>query len=213
MTENSELHRKRKPKIKLLTPKIIYAKTLLIYTIIYTFSFLFGCFIFHSLELKSGQYVSDILTNDFLKNIGSCDNIFDFTSVILDICKSDISHLFIIFMSGFTMITGLICAAIFIFRGFSFGFSVSYLASAVALGELQGENLYYSVFLFSVICAMNTVILLHFAVKTSSFCDEFKSLCGRPKLIIKSKALYKQLFRFLIAFGAILILNLVRCVI
>lgn len=211
MAKDTEFNSDTKPKIKLLTPKLIYAKILFVYTIIYTLSFMIGCFVFHSLDLKSGQYVSDILASNFSNSISGCENIFDIASLVLDISKTDISHLVIVFMSGFTMITGLVGFAIFVFRGFSFGFSVSYLASAVALGELQGQNLYFSIAFFSFVCALCTVVLLHFAVKTSSFCDEFKSLCGRPKLIIKSKALYIQIFRFLIAFGAILILNLIRC--
>ena len=212
MTKNTDTISKARPKIKLLTPKIIYAKILFTYTALYTLAFFVGCIFFHSLELTSGQYVSEILANNFLNSFSDCKNIFEIAFLMLEMSKADITHLAIIFMSGFTMITGLIGTAVFAFRGFSLGFSVSYLASAVTLGELQSDRTCFSVFVFSVICAMSTVVLIHFAVKTSCFCDEFKTLCGRLKLIIRSKALYKQIFRFLIAFGAILILNLIRCV-
>lgn len=213
MTKNAETFSTKIPEVKLLSPKIIYAKILLIYTVLYTLAFFLGCFVFHSLDLKSGQYVSEILTKDFSNSILNCKNMFELSSLVLNISRTDISHLVIIFMSGFTMLTGIISSSVFVFRGFSFGFSVSYLASAVALGELQGNNLFLEIFVFSAICALNTAILLHFGVKTNCFCDDFKALCGRPKLIIKSKAFYRQITRFLITFGAILILNLIRCVI
>ena len=110
------------------------------------------------------------------------------------------------------MFSTIALAGILMFRGASFGFSVSYLAYAIKYETTSFERPVSSIILFSVLCATSAAILIHMCVKTAIFTDEFKTLCGRPRLIVRSKAFYMQIFRFFTILGAILILNLIRCV-
>ena len=68
-----------------------------------------------------------------------------------------------------------------------------------------------SLVLFSLLGALTAAMMIHLSVRTTMFSDEFKALCGRPRLILRSGALYAQLLRFTIAFGAILLLTILRC--
>ncbi|MBQ6893312.1 MAG: hypothetical protein IJN48_03815 [Clostridia bacterium] len=214
MTGKSEFFSVSKRHIvKQLSPKLIYTKLLFLYAFIYTLSFFLGCLLFHALKLESERYISDRINEYFSVSFDECETIYDYTDLLLNISNIDISHLLIIFTAGFTMLAGVIVSILFLFRGFSFGFSISYFAFAVNNGILSISYPYASLVIYSVICAVEAVILIHFGVKTTWFSDDFKLLGGRPRVIIKSKALYSQLFRFLIAFGAILILNLIRCVV
>lgn len=214
MTTNTEFFSvTKKRKVKLLSPEFIYAKLLLVYALFYTVFFVLGCLLFHSLELSDSAFISSRINGYFSIDFAQCENAFDYANTLLDISNTDISHLLIIFTAGFTMLVGVIVSVIFIVRGFSLGFSLSYIAYAVNSGSLGIEHPYAAVVIYSMLSASLAAVLIHFGVKTACFSDDFKTLCGRPRMIIKSKALYLQILRFLIAFGAVLILNLIRCVI
>lgn len=202
-----------KPKIKLRTPYFIYARTLLIYAFLYTLAFTLGCLLFHFLENKESAAINARILSYFSADFSNCNDIFAYTNQLLALSRQDLSNIFIIFTAGFTMMAGIIVSALLLFRGFSMGFSISYLAYAIRSGAIRLEHPIASMILFSALCAVGAAIMIHMSVKTTVFADEFKALGGRPRKIIRSKALYMHIFRFLIAFGAVLILNLIRCVI
>jgi len=211
MTENTGFFSiPKKPKVKLLSKEFIYAKLLLIYAFLYTLAFSLGCFLFHALDAENSTAINARL-NAFFDVDFSATSWFDRANLLIDISSSDISHLIIILTAGFTMFAGIAISMLLIFRGFSFGFSVSYFAFAINNNIVTFENAYTLIIFFSVISAISAAIMIHFGVKTTCFSDEFKALGGIPRKIIKSKALYSHFVRFLIAFGAILILNLLRC--
>lgn len=213
MTGNTEFFNvSGKPKIKLRTPQFIYARSLLLYTFFYTIAFAFGCLLFHFLETKESATIDARILSYFSADFADCDDIFEYTGRLLTLSKQDLSNIFIIFTAGFTMLAGVIVSALLLFRGFSMGFSISYLAYTIRCSSISLERPIASVILFSVLCAIGAALMIHMSVKTTIFADDFKALGGRPRKIIRSKALYMQIFRFLIAFGAILILNLIRCV-
>lgn len=96
-------------------------------------------------------------------------------------------------------------------RGFSFGFAVSYLASFIRKAPDLFTRPTLSLLLFSCFGAFCAALMIHLSVRTLMFSDAFKALGGRPRLILRSRALYAQLLRFITAFGAILLLTLLRC--
>ena len=213
MTGNTEYFKVcGKPKIRLRTPQFIYARTLLLYTLFYTLAFSLGCLLFHFLDVKDSELMNARILAYFSISFADCEDVFDFTTRLLAIGKQDLSNLFVVFTAGFTMLCGIVVSTLLCFRGFSMGFSVSYLTYAIRSETISLAHPIGAVFLFSILCAACAVIMIHVGVKTTIFADEFKALGGRPRKIIRSKALYMQIFRFLIAFGAILILNLIRCV-
>ncbi len=213
MTENTGYFSiSKKRKVKLLTKELVFAKLLFVYAFLYTLAFAVGCFLFHALNAENSKMINARINAYFAVDFLECENMFDRANLLIDISASDISHLIIIFTAGFTMLVGIVISLLLIFRGFSLGFSISYFTYAIQNDALVLENSYLSIIFFSVICALCAAIMINFGVKTTCFSDDFKALGGVPRKIIKSKALYSQLFRFLIAFGAILILNLFRCI-
>ncbi len=201
-----------RPKIKLRTPQFIYARMLFAYTLLYTLAFAFGCLLFHMLEVKESAAINSKITAYFSADFSNCHDIFDYTARLITYSKQDLSNICIVFTAGFTMLAGVVVSAVLLFRGFSIGFSISYLSYVLRSETIKLEHPVASLVLFSVLCAIGAAILIHTGVKTTCFADEFKALGGRPRKIIRSKALYAQIFRLLIAFGAMLILNLIRCV-
>ncbi len=211
MTENTEFFEVRSKKVVLRTPRYVYARLLLTYTLIYTLAFIFGCILFHLLDYpRSTEFDSSIIAY-FSLDFSACASVSDCPSLLLSASSAELSHLFVAFTAGFTMLCGLILSSMLIFRGFALGFSISYLAYALREGFVVIERPALSMVFYAVLCAVSAAILLSFSVKSAMFCDDFKALCGNTRKIIRSKALYSHIFRFLIAFGAFLTLNLLRC--
>ncbi len=213
MTENiGYFSISKRRKVKFISPNFVYAKLLLIYAFLYTLAFASGCFIFHALDAENSiainSRINAYLSADFL----SADSWLERANLLLEISASDVSHLIIIFTAGFTLLVGIIISLLLIFRGFSLGFSISYFTYAIKSGAVVIEKPNIAVVLFSLACAFSAAIMIHFSVKTTCFSDDFKALGGIPRRIIKSRALYSQLLRFLIALGAVLILNMLRCI-
>ena len=214
MTENTAFFTpKSKRNIRLVSPRFVYAKLIFINSLIYTASFVLGCIIFHSLKINEGQIISERIAEYFSIDFSKSHSIYSYIDILLDISGNDISHLIIIFTAGFTMLSGIIIPALHSVRGFSLGFTISYLTFAEKNNLLSTDNANMLIIIYSALCAVTAVVLIHFGVKTTCFSDEFKALGGRPRMIFKSKSVYLQLIRFLIAFGAILLLNSIRSVV
>lgn len=207
MTENKGYYKVGSERIKLRTPQYIYIRLLLLYTFLYTLAFAMGCLLFHFLKINEGQTFSALFPND----LAGCTDIFSFCKHILAISRKDLSDLFVVFTAGFTMLAGFIASGVLLYRGFSLGFTVSTLVYALRANTLGIAHPVLAAILFSSLSALGAVILLHLSVRSTLFSDDFKALCGRPGRIIRSGLLYAHIFRFLIAFGAFLLLNLIRC--
>ena len=201
------------PRIRLRTPRMVYARLLLRDALLYTVAFAIGCFLFHMLTFQESTLFNERIRAYFSADFTGCDSLFSYADRLLTYSKQDLSDLFLLFTVGFTMFAGLATAAILMFRGFSLGFSISYLAFLLKSEAVSPSVTYTDIALFSALSAVCAALMIHFSVKTVLFSDAFKALCGRPSRILRSGDFYAQIFRFLVAFGAILILNLIRCVI
>lgn len=201
----------KKRAVKFLSPSFIYVKLLIIFALLYALSFALGCFSFHLLDIKSSEMINSRIDGYFSVSFSNCNNAFAIAAKIINISKSDISHLLIIFTAGFTMLASVAVALLLAYRGFALGFSISYFTYAIKNNLLDIGTSHAPIIFYSILSAVIAVIMIHTGVKTTLFADEFKSLGGVPRKIIKSRAVYLQLLRFLIALGGIFILNSIRC--
>lgn len=214
MTENvGSFKIPKKKRIRLITPRYIYVKFTLIYTLFYVLAFALGCLLFHLTDGRESALFNRRITDYFSASLDGCGDAFAFSKRLLSVSMQDVTRLALIFTAGFTVFVSLAVTGLLIFRGLSFGFSVSYLAYAIRAESVVLARPVASLTFFSLLGAMTAAVMIHLAVKTTMFSDEFKALCGRPRLILHSRALYMQMLRFLVALGAILFINLIRCVI
>lgn len=210
MAEKTGYFKVASPRIKLRTPQYIYIRLLLFYTCIYTLAFSLGALLFHILKVSKGQTLS-VDSGYFKTEALHFEDVFSLCEQILSLSRRDLTDTFVIFAAGFTMLAGLAVSFTIAMRGFSLGFTVSCLVFAVRSDSLLSAHPIISITLFSILSAIGAAILLHLSAKSVLFSDDFKALCGRPSKIIRSKALYTHIFRFLVVLGAFLILNLIRC--
>lgn len=207
MSGNTEF----KTNVKMLSPAFIYAKVLFFNTLVYTLSFLLGVLLFHAFvpeEVGFDRDISNFLSADF----SECGTVFDYVNTILRISKSELSQLTALFFAGFTMVSGIIVLATFVFRGFSIGFAFSYLVFLINNGLVDFKFPKLALGIYTVLCVVNSAVLLDFSGKTMRFSDEFKKLCVRPKRIILSKIMYSHITCLFISLGAMILLNLIKCV-
>ena len=213
MTDNREYFRLSSgKKIKLLTPRYVYARLLFIYSLLYTLAFVCGCILFHALNLTQSDVWDTNILSYFSVDFSKCADVFDFAELVISISQSDIGQLLIVFCAGFTMLSGLIVCSTLIYKGFSLGFSLSYLVFALQEKHITLEHPIATIIIFSLTSAIIASILIVFSAKSVIFCDDFKSLCKNTRKIICSKAVYSHFCTFLIALGAILILNIIRSI-
>ena len=201
-----------KPKIKLLSKRSVFIKLLFTYSLLYSFSFVLGFLLFKNFSFKSNSVFNTHIKEFFSVEFSQYKNISEAAKSLFEISRTDISHLIIILISGFTLFVGTIISILLVFKGVSQGFSLSYLTYAAYSNNVTLRHGILSIIMYSLTLVICVAIMIYFCIKTTFFIYEFKSLCGIPRKVIRSKALYSQFFRFLIAFGAIIILNLIRCI-
>lgn len=212
MTKQTDTFRiPKKKRVKLITPRSVYTKFTLIFTFCYTAAFAVGCLLFHLTGGAANAQFDRRIAGYFAGSLADCTDAFAFARRLLSLSAEDLTRLGFLFMAGFTVFVAFAEAGILLFRGLSFGFSVSYLASMLRREAFPLSNPTLSLILFSLSGALCTALMIHLSAQTVLFSDAFKALCGRPRLILRSRALYAQLFRFTVAFGAILLLTLLRC--
>ena len=115
-----------KRKVKLLSQSTIFAKLLLGYVALYVLSFALGGLVFYLLDAKNSLVLNARIISYFNTEFLVTDSIFDKINLLVDISGTDITYLILLFIAGCTMLTGVIVSLSLVFRGFCFGFSVSY---------------------------------------------------------------------------------------
>lgn len=212
MTKQTDTFRiPRQKRVKLVTPRSVYAKYTLIYALCYTAAFAVGCLLFHVTGGAENAQFDRRIAGWFSVSLSDCADAFDFAKRLLSFGAQDLMRLALIFTAGFTVFVSFAVAGILLFRGLSFGFAVSYLASLIRRDAFTLPRPIASLVLFSLFGALTAALMIHLSVRTTMFSDEFKALCGRPRLILRSRALYTQILRFTVAVGAILLLTMLRC--
>lgn len=207
---NDPLYLPRHKRIKFVTYDSIYAKYALLYTLCYTVMFAIGCLLFHMVGSTSTVFDRRIV-GCFSADFSDCSDAFTFADRLLALSAQELIRLGLTFMAGFTIFASLALGGILMVRGFYFGFAVSYLTSFIRKAPHLLSHPTRSLLLFSCLGAFCAALMIHLSVRTVMFSDAFRSLGGRPRLILRSRALYAQILRFITAFGAILLLTLLRC--
>ena len=79
MTENvGSFKIPKKKRIRLITPRYIYVKFTLIYTLCYVLAFALGCLLFHLTDGRTSATIDRRIAGYFSAEIGDCDDIFSF---------------------------------------------------------------------------------------------------------------------------------------
>ncbi|MEE1357308.1 MAG: hypothetical protein UHG68_07100 [Clostridia bacterium] len=179
------------------------------YALFYVIFFTLGLIGYYVVKLPFSDTLNGYITSYFSYSFELDKSISDNIAKLICVSYSDIRTLFLIFVGGFTMFSSAAIYGLLFYHALSLGFSALYLVNSMSAGLLSGVsfiNLVFFLFSNAAVCA----VIIIFSSKTRIFNDEFKRLGGRKKLIVKSKALYLQIFTLFAVCGAVLFVNIIR---
>ena len=179
-----------------------YIKLLMAQLALYLVSFTVAIFSSRSAMAQlDTESLSGLLVH-FSYVFSDCDGMYDLISTFVRYALPDIVQMMLIFVAGFTMFAGPVCAAVNLYRGASLGLGVGYFLYA-------GTSVPYfeiSLLVFILINVLISVLSIIFSVNSVLFSYEYRKSIGRRK------ALIQYTVSFLIILGAAVALDLVRCI-
>ena len=152
-------------------------------------------------------------TSHIQKHLGltfaSCDSVSDYFIETLKMSETDLSHIFFIFISGFTYFCFAVAGIIIFAKGFMFGFSILYLFEIKEyLASLQMTPfLWIFILLKFIICSIAVML----ASETYMFSYEFRSIKQNLSVLKRAPVTYKFIFIFARTIGISLIVNFIYC--
>lgn len=127
----------------------------------------------------------------------------------ISISRNDFTHLFFVFISGFTYFCAAVSGAIVFSKGFMLGFS------SLALMEIDHKIFPVRFWPFSLIFILTKYALccaaVIFASNTYIFSYDFRAIKQKCSILRRTSVTYKFIFAFIISVGASLLIYLIYC--
>ena len=125
------------------------------------------------------------------------------------ISRNDLTHLFFVFISGFTYFCGAVSGAIVFSKGFMLGFST--LAIIATDNRLISVNIWLFFLIFVLTKYMICCTAVLFASNTYIFSYDFRAIKQKCSILRRTSVTYKFVFSFIVSLGASLLTYLVYC--
>jgi len=186
-------------------------KNLTVFTLLYVVSFFAGILCCRKFDLTISDKISTQIISHFADAFYGCGNYTDYLSVIIRASLSDFRHLAFVFAAGFTMFCTLACCVVNICRGFTFGFSLSYLIIMVENDLSNFKHPSIEIFAFVLTKVLVGAAIIYLSTRAYNFGYEFRKLRGRKSVIIRSPLIYRYILVFIIIFGFIILVNSAYC--
>ena len=162
-----------------------------------------------------GMQDSSLIDASHIKNhinstFNNCESVSDYFIETLKASETDLSHIFFIFISGFTYFCFAVAGIIVFAKGFMFGFSVLFLFEIREQLASMGASSFVWIFIvLKFIVASFTVLL---ASETYIFSYDFRSIKQNLSVLKRAPVTYKFIFVFLRTIGGALIVNFIYCI-
>ncbi len=190
---------------RLNSPNYTYLKILFRQLAVYLISFAAGILGFYFLKIPFSEKINTYISNHFSYLFEGCDGFTDHFRALMECSLFDIRHIVFIFVSGFTMFSFFACSLACMYRGLSFGFSVGYIVLGVANKEISVAHFELAFLIFLAANVLVAALFIAFSARSVIFSYDYR----RPTS--KKRVLYSFLLTFLVCFGFVIIVNLIRC--
>ena len=127
--------------------------------------------------------------------------LMDGAEAILASASGDIRAMFIILASGFTLFCPLALSLLTAWRGFSLGFVAAWLGNILSAGSFPTDNGIMAFILFLSANGLAAAALVYLAARAVCFSHAYRTICGRPKQILRAPFVRQYLFVYLTMFG------------
>lgn len=147
------------------------------------------------------EHISSIFVN--------CETVSDYFIDTLKMSETDLSHVFFIFISGFTYFCFAVAGIIVFSKGFMFGFSLLFLFEIKEQISAVNINAFFWVFIFVKVIICSLAVFL--ASETYIFSYDFRSIKQNFSVLKRAPVTYKFIFTFVKTIGGSLIVNFIYC--
>ncbi len=129
--------------------------TLLAASALFIFGSFIGCAVYRLLGIGESELYDNLIERYFLALFYKCDSTLDVIRVTADCCVHELWMFAAVFLAGFTLFTHAVSAALLLYRGLLFGFSITMLQFSSKTGLLLDSIVYlFAAFALSVLLAI-----------------------------------------------------------
>ena len=129
----------------------------------------------------------------------------------LKISEIELSHIFFVFISGFTYFCFAASGTIIFAKGIMLGFSTAFLTKT--LGELGCVDQTYFLITFATLKLIICIVTVSLAAETYIFSFDFRSIKQNLSVLRRAPVTYRLIFSFIRTVGSSLLINFVYCLI
>lgn len=138
-----------------------------------------------------------------------CDTLSECFIEVIKVSKAELTHIFFIFISGFTYFCFAASGMIIFSKGFTFGFSLMFLIEAKS--KLPSINTVGFIIIFAIIKLILCVQAVLLASETYVFSYDFRAIKQSFSVLRRAPITYKFIFVFIRTVGASLLVNFIYC--
>ena len=174
----------------------------------------FGGVVLGILAFLIGSQDNSLIDASHIKNhidnaFSNCNSVSDYFIETLKASETDLSHIFFIFISGFTYFCFAVAGIIVFAKGFMYGFSVMFLLEIQDQLTSVGASSFVWIFVFLKFTVATIAVFL--ASETYIFSYDFRSIKQNLSVLKRAPVTYKFVFVFARAIGGSLIINFIYC--
>ena len=174
----------------------------------------FGGVVLGILAFLIGSQDNSLIDASHIKNhidnaFSNCNSVSDYFIETLKASETDLSHIFFIFISGFTYFCFAVAGIIVFSKGFMYGFSVMFLLEIQDQLTSAGASSFVWIFVFLKFTVATIAVFL--ASETYIFSYDFRSIKQNLSVLKRAPVTYKFVFVFARAIGGSLIVNFIYC--
>lgn len=199
----NDLPRRNKPSYPIL-------RAILRYFLMFLLAFTAGMLISKATYVENAD-TNKMISSHFTQVFRGCNGCKDYFTVIISASSSDIRYLLLLFTTGFTYFCAPATSVFLMCKGATLGFSLNYMLISARIGALSLPLPYLAATIFTAIEFITSLFMVWLGAKSLVFSYEFRKLRGRKRRILTSPVIYNYLLLYLTAFGLVLIINTVSC--
>lgn len=109
---------------------------------LFIFGSFVGCALYRLLGIGESELYDSLIERYFLALFYKCDSTLDLIRVAADCCIHELWMFIAVFLAGFTLFTPAVSAAMLLYRGLTFGFSLTMLQFSSRTGLLLDSIVY-----------------------------------------------------------------------
>ena len=151
------------------------------------------------------DFIIDHINSIFVQN----DTLSNCFVELVKFSEVDLTHLFFIFISGFTYFCFVASGMIVFSKGFNFGFSLMFLFEIQ--NNLTDINAIAFILVFAIVKLILCIQAVLLASETYVFSYDFRGIKQSFSILRRAPVTYKFIFVFIRAVGASLFTNLIYC--